>query len=160
MGMFPQPERTYEDGRTKQSFTDVCDINKIIARAARAGTLSHLEKHGGQYGDFSDFDFFEAQNMLARAKSTFEELPAEIRREFDHDPAQFFEFVNSPDKQKELPDLLAKLCRPGNQLPDVTGKTGVEQPRAAADNNNPGHSPPKSAQNEPQGASSPPKTPE
>ena len=57
----------YSDGRTKQSFKDETDVNQIIAKHTRMGTLSHLEQWGGQYGDWSDFDFQEAQNQIARA---------------------------------------------------------------------------------------------
>lgn len=117
MGMFPSLPRTYEDGRTKQAFKDETDIQKILQRAQQIGTLSHLEKHGASYGDFEAFDFTEAMQQLARAKSIFEELPSELRREFNHDPRQFFTFVNNPDNADRLPDLLPALARPGRQFP-------------------------------------------
>ena len=65
----------YTDGRTKQSFKDETDVNQIIAKHTRMGTLSHLEQWGGQYGDWSEFDFQKAQNQIARANSMFEQLP-------------------------------------------------------------------------------------
>lgn len=114
---FKQPK--YEDGRTKQAFKDECDIHKIIARASKVGTLSHLERHGAFYADFSGFDFTEAQLTLARGKTIFEQLPAEVRREFKHDPAQFFEFVNAPENVDRLHEVLPALARPGTQLPTV-----------------------------------------
>ena len=82
--LLTQIPKDYSDGRTKQSFKDATDINKLLKKAQRTGTLSHLEKFQGQYGDFSDFDFLEAQNNLARGKQIFEQLPSEVRREFGH----------------------------------------------------------------------------
>ena len=51
-----QQPQEYTDGRTKQSFKDETDVNLIIQKHTRMGTLSHLEKWGGQYGDLSNFD--------------------------------------------------------------------------------------------------------
>ena len=65
----------YKDGRTKQSFKDETDVNAIIKKHTRMGTLSHLEQWGGQYGDLADFDFQTAQNQIAKANSMFEQLP-------------------------------------------------------------------------------------
>jgi hypothetical protein len=122
----------YDDGRTKQSFKDSTDINKLIYKHAKAGTLSHLEKYQGQYGDFSGFDFFEAQTRLAKAKSIFDELPAETRREFGNNPANFFELVagmSPADVKKALPELAKK----GRQLPDILKKAQQPPPAAASE---------------------------
>lgn len=109
----------YTDGRTKQSFKDSTDVNKILARFARTGTLSHLQQWGGQYGDFAGFDFQAAQNQIARANSMFHQLPAEVRREFSNEPARFFDFVNDPANAGRLHQLLPALAKPGTQLPNI-----------------------------------------
>jgi phage internal scaffolding protein len=145
-------ERVYDDGRTKQAFKDSTDVNKIIARHQRAGTLSHLAKYEGQYGDFSDFDFFEAQNQLAKAKTIFDELPSEIRREFNNDPSRFFEFANEPENVGKLAEILPDLARPGRQFPLVFGQTRSSEPDApvVASNEQPAVSapvPPVAAEN-------------
>jgi len=103
----------YKDGRTKQSFKDSTDIQKIMARFDKSGTISHLNKFEGVYADFSDFDFHEQTTMLARGNEIFAQLPAEIRREFSQSPAKFFEYVNIPGNIEKLPGLAA----PGQQLP-------------------------------------------
>lgn len=117
MSMIRREPKVYGESRTSQSFKDQCDINKIIARAARAGTLSHLEQFGGRYGDFADFDFQEAQNKIAQAKSIFHALPGELRREFGNDPGRFLSFVNDPQNADRLPELLTPLAEPGRQMP-------------------------------------------
>ncbi len=124
-----QPKE-YTDGRTKQSFKDETDVNKIIARHARMGTLSHLEQWGGQYGDLAGFDFQTAQNQIAKANTMFEQLPAEVRREFHNDPAAFIEYVNDPENKDDLHVKLPALAKPGTQLPNVrpTGKNPPKDP--------------------------------
>ncbi len=111
-----RPEKVYDDGRTKQSFKDDTDIEKIMARADKTGTISHLAKYEGVYADFSDFDFHKQNNMLTRGNSIFAELPAEIRKEFRQSPAAFFEYVNVPGNIEKLTALAA----PGRQITQVT----------------------------------------
>lgn len=132
------PALKYDDGRTKQAFKDECDINKLVSRMWKDGTLSHLDKHEAEYGDFSDFDFHVAMNRLARGKSIFAELPAEVRREFDQDPAKFFAFVNDPENKDELAKRLPALAAPGRQRVELFGEqqraqlTGAKPPDGPA----------------------------
>lgn len=110
----------YEDGRTKQSFKDQCDINKIIARAQKTGTVSHLAKYQGVYGDFSDVDdLLTAHDRLKRGQKIFDELPSEVRKEFDQDVGKFYRFVNDPANADRLAEVLPDLAKPGRQMPDV-----------------------------------------
>ena len=126
-----QPDE-YTDGRTKQSFKDETDVNQIIARHTRMGTLSHLEQWGGQYGDWSDFDFQEAQNQIASAKSMFEELPSAVRNRFSNSPEQFLEYVNNPENAKDLatklPELAAERTRPLPRPKDVVDPDPTPEP--------------------------------
>lgn len=136
---FEQPD-DYSDGRTKQAYKDQCDVNRIMARAERAGGLAHLVRHGAQYGDFAGFDFMDAQLKLARAKEIFEELPAKIKKEFNNNAGAFFEFANDPDNAGRLEEIFPVLAEPGRQLPDVTG--GAQPP-------GPGGQPPDTPANNP-----------
>lgn len=124
----------YGDGMTKQSFKDQTDINKILNKAQRMGSLSHLVRHGAVYGDFSDVDdLLTAQKRLARGAEIFQELPSEVRREFDGDMLKFFEFVNDPQNADKLQDVLPQLAEPGRQLPDVRRSGDSQQNPARAD---------------------------
>lgn len=118
----------YTDGRTKQSFKDETDVNLIIEKHTRMGTLSHLEQFGGQYGDLSDFDFQEAHNQIAKANSMFEQLPAAVRRQFKNDPEKFFDYVNNPevDVARELPELAKPGSKPLPTNKDVEDPVQVE----------------------------------
>ncbi len=114
------PPKKYTDGRTKQSHKDETDIVKIMARFEKTGTISHMEKFEGVYADFSDFDFHEQSNMLARGEAIFAELPGELQREFGQSPAAFFDYVNDPKNAKDLRKKLPGLAEPGRQLADLT----------------------------------------
>jgi len=115
----------YTDGKTKQSFKDETDVNLIIQKHTRMGTLSHLEKFGGQYGDLSNFDFQEAQNQIANANSMFEQLPSAVRNQFANSPEKFFEFVNDPENSEQLAQKLPELAKPG-QRPLPTAKDVID----------------------------------
>ncbi len=118
VSMLPINPKVYDDGRTKQAFKDQADVNKILKKAQRTGTLSHLQRFEGQYGDFSNFDFMEAQQQLAKANSIFEQLPSELRREFNNTPQEFFAFATNPENAGKLSKLLPELAEPGDFNPE------------------------------------------
>lgn len=134
MAMLPLPVNKYDDGRTKQAFKEQCDINKILKKAQKVGSLSHFEKHGAYYGDFADFDFEEAQFALARATSMFEELPSQVRKDFGNNPGKFFEFVNAPENAGKIRDLLPAIAEPGTHPAVVSqaAKAAVASSEAAS----------------------------
>ena len=109
---------SYTDGRTKQAFKDQTDINKILHRAAKGDTISHLAKHGAVYGDFSDIDdLMQAHDRLQKGMEIFEALPGEVKREFNQSPQEFFNFVNDPKNADDLARVLPQLAAPGTQMP-------------------------------------------
>ncbi len=124
--------KRYTDGRTKQCFADECDINAIMNRAAKGGTISHLAKYEGIYTDFSDYDFFEHTQKLTRGREVFDDLPAEIRREFSQSPAAFFKYVNDPENMAKPNFGLPELSKPGNQLIKTSPPNADEAASAAA----------------------------
>ncbi len=127
-----QKATAYADGRTKQCHKDECDINKIMARFDKTGTISHLAKFEGVYADYSDFDFHEQTNKLTQGREIFDALPAEIRREFGQSPAAFFEFVNDPENIDHLREKLPDLAKPGQQLPAEASPTADHEAAVAA----------------------------
>ncbi len=125
MSMLPQLPKDYSDGRTKQSFKNQCDITKILQKAQKTGTISHLAKHGAHYGDYADFNYFEAANKIAEMTSIFEDLPSEVRKEFANQPGAFFEYANNPENVDRLTELLPQIAEPGKMLlqPQRTAQT-------------------------------------
>jgi hypothetical protein len=132
-GKIYSPE--FKDGRTKQAFKDDTDVNKILKRAAKAGGLSHIQKHGAFYGDFADApqDLFQAREMLERGGEIFADLPAEIRSEFGGDPLNFFEFANDPANAGKLGEILPAIAEPGYQLPEVNRGAGTRSQMASVE---------------------------
>ncbi len=126
------PPKKYDDGRTKQCHADECDIEKIMARFARTGTISHLEKYEAVYADYSDVDFHTLTNQLTRGREIFDDLPAELRREFGQNPQAFFSYVNDPANADDLRHKLPGLAKPGTQLPTVANRNDADVLAATA----------------------------
>lgn len=127
-------EWDYEnDGRTKQTFKDETDINKIIRKAQKAGTVSHLIKHGAHYGDYADVPtLLEAHERISAGQAIFDELPSELRQEFGGSQFEFFKFVNDPANVDRLQEVLPGLAAPGRQLPAVRRSASTEANPALA----------------------------
>ena len=55
----------YNDGRTKQSFKEETDVNRIIQRAQQVGGLAHVQKYPeAVYGEFSgEMDLLTAHEI-------------------------------------------------------------------------------------------------
>lgn len=106
-------------GRTKQSYKDSCDINKILEQNAGKESLSHLERHGARYGDFAAIDWEELPLQLAQGREIFGELPAEVKREFNQSPGEFFAYVSDPKNSERLQQLLPAIAQRGAFFPKV-----------------------------------------
>lgn len=129
MSMMVVEPKDYSDGRTKQAFKDSTDINKILAKAQKVGSLSHLVRHGAMYGDFSDVpDLLEAKSRIERGQKIFDDLPSEVRREFANDQFAFFTFVNDPANADRLREVLPALAARGRQMPAVIRTVATELP--------------------------------
>lgn len=90
-----------DEGRTKQSFKDECDINLIMARYAKTGVIEFAEKHEPQYGDCTGIEFQAGMLLIARAQEMFDDLPSQIRSRFDNNPSEFLDFVQNPENRAE-----------------------------------------------------------
>lgn len=109
----------FNDGRTKQSFKDQCDINKILKKAQRTGSLAFANKYDQQvFGEFEGYDLLEAHERIKRAENIFNELPSEVRREFANNAFAFIEFANDPENQGRLVELLPQLAEPDAYFPN------------------------------------------
>jgi hypothetical protein len=107
----------YGPGRTKQSFKDSTDINKILDRARQGKAVTHLSRYQPEYGDFSDMpDLLQANERLQRANEIFEALPGETKREFNQDPAAFFTWVGDPKNQSDLESKLKEIAKHGDSV--------------------------------------------
>lgn len=101
-------------GRTKQEFKDESDINQIMARYMRTGNLDNVTTRLPQFVDVDGSDFQQAMLVVAESKSMFQELPANIRTQFENDPGKFLDFVHDPKNRAEMAEM--GLLRAGADL--------------------------------------------
>lgn len=120
------PRPKYKDGRTKQSFKDQCDINKILKKAEVAGGLSHVQKYDkAVYGEFDgEFDLLTAMGKIQKAEEIFSELPAEVRSEFQNNALAFVKFAGDPANNDKLIDLIPEIAEPGRYFPNSVSRFG------------------------------------
>ena len=64
---FPGP------GKTRQSFKDECDINRIVDTYARTGIVNHIPRVAPQYGDNPEQTLFDAACVQAEIRSSEED---------------------------------------------------------------------------------------
>jgi len=103
MSFVADPVEYSGEARTKQSMREECDINAIVAKARKGQAVSHLAKREPSYGDFSDVgDYKTALDRLRAADKYFLQLPARVRREFNNDPAEYLDALESGEGRERL----------------------------------------------------------
>ena len=104
-------------GRTKQSFRDECDVNKIMKKFKKAQGVAFLDRYqgylSGQFGDFSEVvDYRTALEQVRQANTVFDRLPAVVRKRFGNDTAAFLDFVHDPANAGELVKMGLASAKP------------------------------------------------
>lgn len=90
------------DGMTQQSFKEECDINTIVRRFGLTGHVPQGVR-APTYGMFDGVnDFHTAANAIAKARESFDAMPADVRRRFENDPGRFVEFCSDPKNLAEM----------------------------------------------------------
>lgn len=89
----------------KQSMKEECDINTIMAKYVRTGTLTHINVGAPQFGFAPDMSFKDAMNLMVEAEAEFMRLPAKVRARFSNDPALFVDFCSKRENLDELRKL-------------------------------------------------------
>ena len=126
--------QSFTDGLTEQHHTDTCDINKILAQFMETGIMPQTNANP-QYGDVSDVDFTQMQNQLATAKTLFEELPEQVKDQFNNEMHTFLHFAENPDNLPELVDmgLAVKNERLAQALQAQAGEETTSLPAGKSD---------------------------
>lgn len=87
----------------QQQFKDDCDVNKILEKFNKTGTLSHVRN--GQTGVYADLtslpDYDEALRTIITAENAFKDIPAQVRKRFDNDPKELIKFLSDPSNKEE-----------------------------------------------------------
>lgn len=130
-----------EVSRTKPSFADECDVNKIMDRYKRTGQLPALVKGDPVYGDFSEVtDYLTSLERVRVAEEAFLALPAAVRKECDNNPAVFLERVKDPTWARDH-----KLALPPEAVPEEPSKGAGKAPKGSAPSR-PGKAPAKDSE--------------
>ncbi|AXH77383.1 MAG: internal scaffolding protein [Microviridae sp.] len=87
---------------TKQEFRDECDINTLMSKYMATGELPNLNERAPQYLDATAFDYQSSMQQIASAHSLFNELPSQLRLQFDNDPGSFLDFCSHEENRDEL----------------------------------------------------------
>lgn len=91
-----------EECKTEQKFKDECDINWLVNKYDPRTLAEMRSKTEGQYGFVDSQSFQDAMYIVAKADQMFDQVPSQIRKRFENNPAQFLEFVQNPDNAEEL----------------------------------------------------------
>lgn len=94
---------------TQQQFKDEADINYIVSMYDSSGVMPTFHGDGQAaaqpvFGDFASLpdNAQEMYNRMIEAKNNFDNLPLEVRKRFNYDPAAFLDFVDNPENLDEL----------------------------------------------------------
>lgn len=123
-----------DKSRTRQEFSDECDINNIMKKYKTTGMLTHMNKGQPSYYDFTDTpaDLQAAMNMMLEADQAFMRLPAQTRLSLGNDPVEFVKFAAdadnidqmrewglAPPKPVETPPLPVVITNPAPLSPEA-----------------------------------------
>jgi phage internal scaffolding protein len=97
---------TTGESMTQEHFREETEILNIIRRHDRNGVIDHINTGKAIYGDFSEItDYRDMIHKLREADSAFAQVPSDIRKRFENDPAKFFNFVSDPANADELAEM-------------------------------------------------------
>lgn len=108
----PRKFGTKQEGEsiTQQQFKAECDVNNILAKYKRTGMLTHIQKHQGNFGDFSSIEDYQTSlGKLMQAQQSFESLPSELRAKFENDPAKLIAYLSDDKNNAEAVKLGLKI---------------------------------------------------
>lgn len=98
-------ECTKDEDMAQQSHQEECDINTIVARFGLTGEIP-VNYRPPLMEDFEEvFDFQAAMNAVRKAEEQFMQLPWNVRRRFNDDPARLIAFLDDPVNRKEAIEL-------------------------------------------------------
>lgn len=90
---------------TEQAHKDMCNIDRIVEKYRKDDVIDHRNTNRGEYGFADGKTFEDAAKIVAKARSMFEELPANLRHKFNHSPSVFLDYVQNPANAHEMVKL-------------------------------------------------------
>jgi phage internal scaffolding protein len=99
------PTKIVGDSRTKQSFKDEVNINKIMTKYKQTGFLNPALIKQADYMDVDGMTFQDAMNIVISAQDQFDSLPADLRKQFNNSPSQFLDFVKDEKNIDQMVEM-------------------------------------------------------
>lgn len=90
---------------TRQSEAKAADINNIVKKARKTGYLPVVDAQPIDTSVPSPQSYHDAMNLVASAQQQFEQLPSQVRTEFENNPAKLLEALQDPAQEAKLQDL-------------------------------------------------------
>lgn len=113
-------KRVKEESLTDQSGREDADINCLIRKFGINSVKATPEQMEALSSISMDaMDYRESLDRIREAQEAFNDLPAEVRKEFDNDPAKYLEAFGDEKKK----DLLKRL----GLVPEVAPKVDSEE---------------------------------
>lgn len=101
-----------EPSLTRQEFKDQCDLGKLLKRFCQTpeglAALQNAQGHvpGSVFADVSAVpDYRQYRDAVNAAEASFMALPATVRRRFNHDTAEFMDFISDSSNRDEAKAL-------------------------------------------------------
>lgn len=115
------------DGRTHQDSKDECDINYMMSQYQSTGQIN-TRKDQPQYIDVSNAnDYNDAINNIENANRAFMSLPAKLRKQFNNDPAEFLEAIDTGEAEQVLRDAGLTLTQPATEPPPAPSEPSPDE---------------------------------
>lgn len=92
-----------DESITQQHCKDECDVNKILEKWLRTGSIEHVQKRAATYADVSQVptDYATAFDVVSKADDSFMSLPAKVRKRFKNDPGAFLDWMSQDTDMDE-----------------------------------------------------------
>jgi len=119
-------------GRTKQSHKNETDINQIMARFAKTGTIEFVNTQKPQFGDASGIEFQTAMQTVAKANEMFDALPSKIRERFNNNAQELLIFLETEENRTEAV-FLGLLKEPEPVAQETKKEEPVKAPEASTE---------------------------
>lgn len=100
------------------------DINYIISKYQKNRVIDPALIKSGNYGFATSHDFNSAMLLVTQAQRQFDSLPADFRKEFNDDPAQFLHYCQEPENFEVLVEM--GLAEPG-EAPTAVSRHEVSE---------------------------------
>jgi hypothetical protein len=121
---------TTGESLTQQHFKEDSEINNIIAFHDKTGIIKNVQQGVAQYGDFSEVnEYRENLDMIRAADENFMKLPSHIRRHFNNNAGEFFEFATNPENEETLIQMGLAEARP-KEVGDSLANTAEPAPES------------------------------